>query len=143
MKECRKRPGNLINRKLSEFYIEAVPRFFSNSEKKYFGKFFSIDKKFAIEKISVEKTFEKKMLNQNVDFFFSTEKIFIFSTDIFLIFFSIAKKYVFSELKKKIEHSFDVEFCVLSIYEVSRAFPALLDAFWSHLAYALVWGVLL
>ena len=27
-------------------------------------------------------------------------------------------------------HSFDVEFCVLSIYEVSRAFPTLLDEFW-------------
>ena len=78
MKECRKRSGNLINRKLSEFYIEAVPRFFFQLRKKIFlVNFFRSTKKFAIEKISVEKTFEKKMLNQNF-YFFLTEHFSIF-----------------------------------------------------------------
>ena len=31
-------------------------------------------------------------------------------------------------------HIFDVKFCVLSIYEVSRVFPALLDVFWEHIS---------
>ena len=38
---------------------------------------------------------------------------------------STSKKYFLSELKKVLGHSFDVEFCVLSIYEVFRAIPAL------------------
>ena len=38
---------------------------------------------------------------------------------------STSKKYYFLELKRFFGHSFYVEFCVLSIYEVFRAIPAL------------------
>ena len=62
--------------------------------------------------------------------FFSTK---IFSIDIFLFLFFRLKKYFFSELKKKTEHNFDVEFCELPIYDVFRAFPALLDTFWEQI----------
>ena len=36
MQECQNPSGNIINRKLSIFYIEAVPQLFFQLQKKYF-----------------------------------------------------------------------------------------------------------
>ena len=41
------------------------------------------------------------------------------------------RKFYFLELKKKVEYSFDVKKCVLSISVVFRAIPVLLGGFWS------------
>ena len=98
----------------------------------------------SIEKILVEKNIEKKNVEpKKIKISKISINIFFFDPKIFLIFIFDRKKYLFSELEKKKVHSFDVEFWELSIYEVFRAFPALLDVFWSLLAYGLVWGILL
>ena len=53
----------------------------------------------------------------------------------FLIFFFNIEKTIFSELKYFFGHSFDVEFSSLSIYGVSRVFPALFHGFWELFAF--------
>ena len=48
--ECSKRVGNTINRKITNFYIEAIPNFFSQLRKKIF--FCSSSKKNSKNKIA-------------------------------------------------------------------------------------------
>ena len=55
----------------------------------------------------------------------------IFFSKIFPFFFDRSQKIYFSELKKKVEYSFDVKNYDLSISEVFSAIAALLDGFWS------------
>ena len=42
--ECSKHDGNIINRKMGHFYIEAIPKLFSQLRKKIY--FFRVQKKF-------------------------------------------------------------------------------------------------
>ena len=51
-----------------------------------------------------------------------------FSAIFFQTFFVQASKNIFSELRKKIRYSFDVEIQALSIYDVFRTIPALLPS---------------
>ena len=62
----------------------------------------------------------------------SSKKWFwIFFLEKFSFFFDRSQKIYFSELKKKVEYSFDVKNYDLSISEVFSAIAALLDGFWS------------
>ena len=103
----------------------------------YTQLFFSTQKTnifWSIEKISNKKlgifsknykksTFSMKILWFPIDIFmfFHFSKNFTF----FKIFFRSIKKYLFSELKKKVGYSFDVEKVDLPIYDVFSAFWAL------------------
>ena len=122
--ECRNRSGNLINRKISLFYMEAMPNFFFQLQKNIFLK---IEKKNLGFFPKIRKN-QKNPWKINIDF----SDIFYFPGFFgnFSRFFFDLQKNFFLELKKKVEHSFHVEKWDLSIYEVSRAIPAALQGFW-------------
>ena len=60
--DCRNRSGNLINRKISLFYMEAIPNFFSQLQKIFF--------------LERKKYFFKKNEKYCLVFFFNLQKIF-------------------------------------------------------------------
>ena len=127
-----KRAENIINRKRAKFYIEAIPHFFLNSEKKSkksiekkFDDFFFAKNRIKNRKFQIFENLDFFENLTNFDFwsdfsrkFFSSKKNRkMFSSEIFLIFFS--------ELRKFLGYSFDVEFSPLSIYDVFSVFWAL------------------
>ena len=63
--------------------------------------------------------------------YFFRSKFSIFDFQKFYFHFYFFAKIYFLELKKKVGDSFGVKFSDLSIYEVFRAIPALLDRFWT------------
>ena len=108
---CRKCDKTIINRKIGNFYIEAIPKknlnsdkkyFFGHSEKNLFWKIFFWEKN---EKIEIQKmTFFPDVSWQKVDFgseifssFLTLKNPFFFSR-----FFEVEKKYFLSELRKKL-----------------------------------------
>ena len=101
------------------------PTFFFSSE--YI--FFAIEKQklkilwFFFQKWKKSMFFNEKSYDfslKNIDFFTFENN----SQKFQFLFFDREKNNIFSELKKKLGHSFDVENCNLSIYEVFRAFWA-------------------
>ena len=95
------------------------PKFFFNSDKKYFlsrsKNVFRKKNRKKIGKILENVNQKINIFQYFADFFrFFFEKRFLIST----------KKYFLSELKKNLGYSFDVESSNLSIYEVFRVFLA-------------------
>ena len=117
-----------------------APFFFSTPRKNIFAIEKIKTKKCRSKKLWSKKNIEKKMLNQKNQNLKNFHQHFFFRPENFLDFFFDRKNIYFRSWKKK-DHSFDVKFWELSIYAVFRAFPALLDVFWSLLAYGLVWGI--
>ena len=140
--ECSEHAENLINRKIIFFYIEAVPQFFSQLRKKIL--FFLDRKKKSAKKVKIFEIceiskFGEKIYNRvsfvifeisKISFFlgggdfprFFLRTFFRFISLFFLKKISIEKKYIFSELRKKLGYSFDVKKYDLSIYEVFSVF---------------------
>ena len=85
-KDCWKRSKNLINRKISKFYIEAMPNFFFNSKKN--------GKKYFFKNQKSENFDRKNDFFKNVDFFgnFDFFEIFTKKKTFLQLFFSIEKK---------------------------------------------------
>ena len=128
LRECRNRSENLINRKNTKFYIEAVPQnFFQLRQKIFFRDWSSKKSRFENFGPVIKGIFKTQAFSKSLCFehsLYNRAKIFkswFFGT-------STSKKCFLSKLKKVLGHSFDVEFCVLSIYEVFRAIPALSQA---------------
>ena len=127
--ECRNHAKNLINGKISFFYIELILQKISQLRKKHFQKEFSSAQKKIREFFTPKKShFLSPKIRQ---FWVSDFVIFDFGRTFF-------QKYVFqkwflwstffseffSELRKKCWYSFDVENSDLSIYRVFSAFWA-------------------
>ena len=105
MKECRNRPENIRNRKISLFYIEAVPDFFFQDQKTFF--LWSKKNVKHIFWIFFQNPGKSKISMKNLNF--SIEKLSIFhwnfwffriSKNIFSFFVSITK-YIYFGLEKK------------------------------------------
>ena len=131
MLQCSKRAENIINRKVTIFYIETVLNFFFSTPKNNFSEIDRKKNENFLEKFQ-KNIFRKSIFNWKIDFFKfiffrkkSSKKFSFWKFQIFLILFSISKKY-FLVLKKIIDDSFDAENCVLSIPAVFMTIPALL-----------------
>ena len=103
--ECSECAGNLINRKITIFYIEAIPTFFSQLRKKNRAQKI-ISKKFAKKCIFFQKyivrDFKKYIVNFQIfwktHYFFEKKNFF---ANIFQNYFLSSKKnFFFSELRK-------------------------------------------
>ena len=110
---------NLINRKRTNFWIEAIPQKKSQLRKKNWGR-----KKSELFLKSEKFSMKNHMIF--IDNFPDFGKFQKFSD------FQTFSKYFFRDLKKiGVEifwgYSFDAEICPLSIYEVFRVIPAALD----------------
>ena len=98
------------------------------SKKCFFQTFFFEKKKHFFEKSENRKSFSKKYffyINWKKHFFEKTENRKSFQKYFFFV------KY-FLDLKKKLRHSFDVKNRYLSIYDGSRAIPALFHS-WNRI----------
>jgi len=142
--QCSKRPENIINRKITNFYIEAMPKQISQLPPKIFlcrnenflNFFFENPTKWNLSIFPTRKIRKCQHVKMSKCWFFSD---FHFLSDFQNVDFFFRFRF-FLELRYFFEHSSDVKSSNLSIYGGFGAFGAHLSRVWIHIRFVVPAG---